>query len=201
LQRGVPSIFNDVKRLYSNDDKRRIIEQLVEKWRQQLETTGKLDEEEGDDGQCSLRLLLFACFFAHTILALPVANPPTTLMWTLYFLAQHYSYLNRQPRALELIEASLVHTPSLPDLFMTKSRILKRGGDAVGAEEAMRSARELDGQDRFLNAKHAKYLLRVNNVEEAEAVVGLFTRVRFLARSVSWEYSRHAFRPLTERRD
>jgi predicted Zn-dependent protease len=112
------------------------------------------------------------------IFVFSVSSPPTTLLWTRYFLAQHYSLLNQHQRALELVNAALAHTPSLPDLLTTKARILKRAGDAAGAEEAMRSARELDGQDRFLNGKHAKYLIRVNKVEEAEAVAGLFTRVR-----------------------
>lgn len=61
---------------------------------------------------------------------------------------------------------------------MMKARILKRGGDPLGAMESMEAARALDGQDRFLNSKGAKYLLRADKVKEAEACVGLFTKVR-----------------------
>ena len=75
----------------------------------------------------------------------------------------------------------MVHTPSLPELSMLKARILKRAGDVDGALQAMTDARLLDGQDRFLNSKNAKYLLRADQVEEAERVVGLFTKVRVLS--------------------
>ena len=64
---------------------------------------------------------------------------------------------------------------------MLKARILKRGGDNIGAMKSMSEARALDGQDRFLNSKDAKYLLRADRVPEAEAVAGLFTRVRSLS--------------------
>lgn len=65
----------------------------------------------------------------------------------------------------------------MPELLMTKARVLKRGGDLRGAADAMQDGRALDGQDRFLNSKAAKYALRVNDTEEAVRVVGLFTKV------------------------
>ena len=61
---------------------------------------------------------------------------------------------------------------------MLKARILKRAGDVDGALQAMTEARLLDGQDRFLNSKSAKYHLRADQVAEAEGVVGLFTKAR-----------------------
>lgn len=60
---------------------------------------------------------------------------------------------------------------------MLKARILKRGGDVDQALEFMSEARALDGQDRFLNSKNAKYFIRSDQVEEAEKVLGLFTKV------------------------
>lgn len=42
----------------------------------------------------------------------------------------------------------------------------------------MEDARKLDGQDRFLNCKAAKYRIRNGELDEAEKVAGLFTRVR-----------------------
>jgi Flp pilus assembly protein TadD len=74
----------------------------------------------------------------------------------------------------------MAHTPSLPELSMLKARILKRAGDVDGALQAMTEARLLDGQDRFLNSKSAKYHLRADQVAEAEGVVGLFTKARSL---------------------
>lgn len=60
---------------------------------------------------------------------------------------------------------------------MLKARILKRAGDPQAALKAMTQARELDGQDRFLNSKEAKYLIRAEENVKAEAMVGLFTKV------------------------
>jgi len=47
----------------------------------------------------------------------------------------------------------------------------------IEATKAMNDARELDLQDRFINSKCVKYLLRNNQAEEAEKTIGYFTRV------------------------
>lgn len=107
-------------------------------------------------------------------------DPTTSLLWTQYFLAQHYSKRGRNVKALEMIDTAIKHTPSLPDLYLFKARILKRGGASQAAEKAMSQARDLDYQDRYLNSKHAKYLMRAGKPEEAGEIAGLFTRVRAL---------------------
>lgn len=111
----------------------------------------------------------------------------TSYLWTLYFLAQHYSTISNHSHALSLLTLATSHTPSLPELSMLRARVLKRAGDEQGAMLAMKEARELDGQDRFLNSKCAKYLVRADKVDEAEEVLGLFTKVRSSARALrSW---------------
>ena len=60
---------------------------------------------------------------------------------------------------------------------MFKARVLKRLGDPYGAAKAMDEARLLDLQDRFLNTKTGKYRLRAGMEEEAQEVLGLFTKV------------------------
>lgn len=161
LSKGVPSIFADLKSLYSNREKRDQIGDLAHSFLDSLSTSSTFvpPSSESDD-----------------------VEPSSALLWTLYFLAQHHSALADQPTALELIARAEAHTPSLPELSMLKARVLKRAGDAVGALESMTEARMMDGQDRFLNSKNAKYLIRADKVEEAEKVVGLFTKVR----SFSW---------------
>jgi len=42
----------------------------------------------------------------------------------------------------------------------------------------MNQARLLDLQDRFINSKSTKYLLRNDQLQRAEEVVGLFAKVR-----------------------
>lgn len=60
---------------------------------------------------------------------------------------------------------------------MVKARVLKRLGDYYGAALCMDEARLLDLQDRFLNTKCAKYRFRAGLVDEANEILGLFTKV------------------------
>ena len=111
-----------------------------------------------------------------------VREPPTTLVWTLYFLGQHYATSPKTfAKAIEYIERAISHTPTLPELYMVHARVLKRAGDLLGASATMNVAWRLDLQDRFLNTKNAKYLLRAGFIPEANAMLGLFTRVSCIA--------------------
>ena len=148
LTKGIPSLFSDIKALYRDDEKRQIVEDIVE-----------------------TALVEFASDQFTSV-------DPTTYLWTLYFLAQHHSCLSRPRQALEIIDQALSHTPTLPELLTCKARILKRAGDPLGGARYVNEARSLDGQDRFLNTKCAKYLLRAGLVEEASTILGLFTKVR-----------------------
>ncbi|KAI4527448.1 N-terminal acetyltransferase A, auxiliary subunit [Schizophyllum commune Loenen D] len=106
----------------------------------------------------------------------PSESEPTTYLWTLYYLAQHHSYLGHHKEALELLDKAVAHTPTLPELYTIRARVLKRAGDPWGAVRAVEDARLLDGQDRFLNTKSAKYRLRAGLSEEASALLGMFTK-------------------------
>ncbi|KAG6836733.1 hypothetical protein H0H93_004139 [Arthromyces matolae] len=150
LTKGIPSLFVDIKSLYLDTSKRDTIEEIVE-----------------------AALVEFTPAAEPTS---PESVEPTTYLWTLYFLAQHYSHLSRSKKALETIEVALAHTPTLPELHTCKGRILKRAGDLLGAAKCINDARLLDGQDRFLNTKTAKYLLRAGCIEEANAMLGMFTK-------------------------
>lgn len=78
---------------------------------------------------------------------------------------------------MELLDLAIAHTPTLPELYTCRARTLKRAGDFFGASRAMEDARLLDGQDRFLNTKSAKYRMRAGLIDEASALLGLFTKV------------------------
>ncbi|KAJ2925092.1 hypothetical protein H1R20_g11994, partial [Candolleomyces eurysporus] len=149
LVKGIPSLFSDLKSLYTDTAKRDVIEEIAERLKAKYaeETASPKGSEE-----------------------------PTTYLWTLYLLAQHHSSLGRHKKALEVLEEALEHTPTLPDLLTFKGRVLKRAGDYLGAAKAINEARLLDGQDRFLNTKTGKYLLRAGMVQEASEVFGLFTK-------------------------
>ncbi|KAJ7599220.1 NMDA receptor-regulated protein 1-domain-containing protein [Mycena floridula] len=153
FNKGIPSIFVDIKALYKDPAKMRIIQDIVE--------AARAENDPGSSSPSS---------------SSTVSPDPTVYLWVLYFLAQHYSYLGQHIHALEILELAIAHTPSLPELFTCKARILKRLGDFYGAARQLDEARLLDGQDRFLNTKCAKYRLRAGLLEEVGVIIGLFTK-------------------------
>jgi len=53
------------------------------------------------------------------------AESPTSLLWTLSYLAQHFDHLRQTDLALEYINAALEHTMTLIELYVIKARIYK----------------------------------------------------------------------------
>ncbi|KAI9303102.1 NMDA receptor-regulated protein 1-domain-containing protein [Cunninghamella echinulata] len=151
LRKGVPSLFASMKNYYTNEKKKKIISELVESYGTSLEKHSSFEENGAKE-------------------------PPTALLWCLYYLAQHYDSQQQYDKALETINKAIDHTPTVVELLMTKGRILKHSGKVQEAADIMNEARELDLQDRFINSKCAKYLLRADRLEEAEKTIGLFTR-------------------------
>ncbi|KAH8928671.1 N-terminal acetyltransferase A, auxiliary subunit [Atractiella rhizophila] len=147
LTKGIPSLFPSLKPLLSDPSKQSSILSSVESLRTTYEKTA-YDED------------------------------PMAYVWTLHLLAHLYLYHpTSQPlRALKLLEIALGHTPCLPDLYLAKARVLKHCNNPALAAEVMVQARELDHQDRFLNTKAGKYLLRAGRREDAIEVVKEFTR-------------------------
>lgn len=78
---------------------------------------------------------------------------------------------------MDLIEQAIQHTPTLVELYLTKARFLKYQNNLPGAVDAVMAARDLDMQDRFVNSKVGKYLLRSNRNEDALQILKEFTRV------------------------
>lgn len=144
IKRGIPSLFSDLKTLYTDPFKSQTIWTVVE----EIRAASLLDGTPSID--------------------------PTEYLWALYFLAQHYSFLEQHRKAIEMLDYAVAHTPTLPELYMAKAKIFKRVGDPYGAVRSMDEARKLDGQDRFINTKCGKYRLRAGMVNEAEEVYGLF---------------------------
>ncbi|MBW0482768.1 hypothetical protein O181_022483 [Austropuccinia psidii MF-1] len=168
LIKGIPSIFNDLKPLMVDSSKLLIIKTVTEQFHESFLQHQHLQPNETSE-----------------------EDPPSTLVWLLHFLSQLYAtpHLNMIDEALETIQKAINHTPCLPDLYITLARIYKRAGSFEKAADTLRLARELDGQDRYLNSKCAKYLLqsivpgehqtiqtRTQLLKESRRLVGLFTR-------------------------
>lgn len=52
-------------------------------------------------------------------------EPPTTLLWVQYFLAQHFDFIGQTSLALQYINTAIDSTPTLIELFLIKAKIYK----------------------------------------------------------------------------
>ncbi|XP_076892788.1 N-terminal acetyltransferase A complex auxiliary subunit NAA15-like [Bidens hawaiensis] len=151
LTKGVPSLFSDLSPLYDHPGKANILEKLLLELEESIKTTG------GYPGRSD-------------------KEPPSTLMWTLFYLAQHYDRLGLYDVALAKIDEALQHTPTVIDLYSVKSKILKHGGDFAAAAELADEARCMDLADRYVNSQCAKRMLQADQVPLAEKTAVLFTK-------------------------
>ncbi|XP_023184528.1 N-alpha-acetyltransferase 15, NatA auxiliary subunit [Xiphophorus maculatus] len=151
--KGCPPVFTTLKSLYTDREKVTIIEELVLGYESCLKSSRMFSED--DDGK---------------------EEPPTTLLWVQYFLAQHFGFIDKASQALEYINAAIDSTPTLIELFLVKAKIYKHAGNIKEAARWMDEAQALDTADRFINSKCAKYMLKAGLIKEAEEMCSKFTR-------------------------
>ncbi|KAL4811251.1 NMDA receptor-regulated protein 1-domain-containing protein [Aspergillus unguis] len=149
LKKGVPSLFANIKLLYTNPSKRDMVQELVEGYVSNPQSNGSAD---GKDNE----------FISSAY----------------YFLAQHYNYhLSRDlSKALSNVDKAIELSPSAVEYQMTKARIWKHYGNLEKAAEEMEKARKIDEKDRHINSKAAKYQLRNNENDKALDNMSKFTR-------------------------
>jgi N-alpha-acetyltransferase 15/16, NatA auxiliary subunit len=151
FRKGLPSLFNSCKGLLSHPEKANIVQETVEDFYRKVSSGLPLSSDQDKEF-------------------------PTTHLWITYFLAQLYDYQNNTTKALEFIEMAIIHSPAVVELYLFKARIYKHVGDYETAMTVIDYARNLDLQDRFVNSKCTKYMLRNNKLSEAEATIALFTK-------------------------
>ncbi|XP_040847277.1 N-alpha-acetyltransferase 16, NatA auxiliary subunit isoform X2 [Ochotona curzoniae] len=153
FSKGCPPLFTTLKSLYYNAEKVSIIQELVTNYEASLKACDLFSPCENGEKE-----------------------PPTTLLWVQYFLAQHFDKLGQHSLALDYINAAIANTPTLIELFYMKAKIYKHIGNLKEAAKWMDEAQSLDTADRFINSKCAKYMLRANMIKEAEEMCSKFTR-------------------------
>ncbi|XP_047341234.1 N-terminal acetyltransferase A complex auxiliary subunit NAA15-like [Impatiens glandulifera] len=151
LTKGVPSLFSDLSPLYDQPGKADILEQLMLDLEHSIRSTG------GFPGRV-------------------VKEPPSTLLWTMFYLSQHYDRRGHYDLALGKIDESIAYTPTVIDLYSVKSRILKHAGDLVAAAALADEARCMDLADRYINSECVKRMLQSDQVTLAERTAVLFTK-------------------------
>ncbi|XP_012285201.1 N-alpha-acetyltransferase 15, NatA auxiliary subunit [Orussus abietinus] len=159
LHKGVPPLFVNLRSLYTDQEKVDTVQSLLLEYKDALKAHGHFSDLEKENPR----------------------EPPSALLWTYYYLAQHYDHLGLTEKALMEIDAAIDHTPTLIELFVTKGRIYKHAGNVQEAYKWLDEAQSLDTADRYINSKCAKYMLRANLIKEAEETCGKFTREGVLA--------------------
>ena len=105
-----------------------------------------------------------------------IVEPPSSLLWTLFLKCHLLEMSGSLMTALSVIEESIEHTPTALDMYLKKARILKKCGDSKLAALEADECRALDLQDRYLNNKATKYLLRSNQIQKAMDTIAMFTK-------------------------
>ncbi|MBA0774737.1 hypothetical protein Gotri_009928, partial [Gossypium trilobum] len=101
LTKGVPSLFSDLSPLYDQPGKADILEQLI----LELEHSISGDRRYPDRTE---------------------KEPPSTLLWILFFLAQHYDRRGQYDIALSKIDEAIQHTPTVIDLYSVKVALAEK---------------------------------------------------------------------------
>lgn len=151
LTKGVPSLFSDLSPLYEHPGKANILEHLFLKLEDSIRTTG--------------------CFPGSAQM-----EPPSTLMWTLLLVSQHYDRRSQYDIALDKIDEAIAHTPTVIDLYSIKGNILQHAGNFSAAAALANEARSMDLADRYLNSECVMQMLQADQVGLAEQTAVLFTK-------------------------
>ncbi|WJX48860.1 N-alpha-acetyltransferase 16, NatA auxiliary subunit [Trifolium repens] len=151
LTKGVPSLFSDLSSLYNHPGKADILEQIILELEHSIRTSSQYPGSTEKES-------------------------PSTHLWTLFFLAQHYDRRGQYEISLSKIDKAIEHTPTVIDLYSAKSRILKHAGDLNAAAAFADEARRMDLADRYVNSECVKRMLQADQVALAEKIAVLFTK-------------------------
>mmetsp|Transcript_4397 Transcript_4397/g.4206 ORF Transcript_4397/g.4206 Transcript_4397/m.4206 type:complete len:377 (+) Transcript_4397:686-1816(+) len=162
VRKGIPSLFSDIKGLLKTPSKAEIIINII---KAHIETLTSSE---------SFAVIDYNAWTHEN----GPKEQPQCLMWILLLYSKIQDFLKNYEEALNLIIQAIEHTPTVPDLYLTKGRILKHMGRLQEAINEIEEARNLDFSDRYLNNKSAKYLFRNNQPAQAEELLGLFSRER-----------------------
>ncbi|KAH0504798.1 N-alpha-acetyltransferase 15, NatA auxiliary subunit [Microtus ochrogaster] len=176
FSKGCPPVFNTLRSLYRDKEKVAIVEELVVGYETSLKSCRLFNPN--DDGK---------------------EEPPTTLLWVQYYLAQHYDKIGQPSIALEYINTAIESTPTLIELFLVKAKIYKHAGNIKEAARWMDEAQALDTADRFINSKCAKYMLKANLIKEAEEMCSKFTRHFIEITDDQFDFHTYCMRKITLR--
>lgn len=159
---GLPSLFSELKPLYSNAGKVQAIERILTTYITNVKASTPL-------------AWVFPAVDGSSVVP-SEQEPPSTLLWLLLLASKHFDRLGNFSRALALIDEAVEHTPTVVELYMFKARVLKHLCRLSDAAACMNTARTMDLADRYINTKTVKYKLRDGHIEDGLATYLLFAK-------------------------
>ncbi len=158
IQKGIPSLYQDIKRLYTHPGKAEVIGAVLDKLHAEAEAAVAALRAGGVPADS------------------PAKGAPTDVMWALANKAAHQRRTGNAQAALELAEQALTHSPTVIELYSLKARCLKSLGRLSDAADTLDTARQLDLADRHINTKCVKYMLAAGRTGPAADTMALFAR-------------------------
>jgi len=150
--KGVPSLINDLKKLYQDPKKSEILGQILTSMCESMEKEMCLDSKDEEE------------------------QDPTVQLWLYYFNSQHQYRLGNMEESLTFINKAIAHTPTVIELYIHKAKIMQFSGNRQQASNLVEMARDLDHADRYLNALSSKYLFKIDEVKKAYDTMALFSK-------------------------
>lgn len=141
LEKTIPSFFINVKFIYQLQGyKIKIIQEVLEKYLQQIETENHLK--------------------------FPL-DTPLQKSWVFFYSGEHFLFQGDLEKSISYINRAIDLTPSVVEFYMTLARVFKHSYMLNESEEAFNKSRLLDVGDRYLNAKMSKIYCQNEKVEKS----------------------------------
>jgi len=165
VNKGIPSLFADLKPLYADADKAAALGRLFEGMRDKLVKEGAAAGNSSSSSSA-----------ANGISSSSSDGEDNPLTWVYHYLAQHYDKLGQTAAALEAADAALALAPEVVELYSSKAKILRHAGDVEGAAYYADQGRLRDLSDRYINSMAVKAMFKAGRSDEGEKLAALFTR-------------------------
>jgi len=162
LRKGVPSLFRMIRPLYFQPGKADLIGGLLTNY------LSHLQEDVSWFGPTPGQSQPIKCAVADE-------EPPSTLLFTLMVMAEHFDFVGETMQALEHADKAIDHTPTFVEIYSSKARIYKHAGDFEQSAKWFDEVRQMDLADRYLNTQCVRALLRVDDVQAGMEKALLFS--------------------------
>ena len=162
IKNNLPSFFNNIKFIYQYSQQKSkipVIQEIIISNISEIESKHSLTKDILDLNKDNSMI-----------------NIEPVFIWVYYFASQHFDIVGESEKAIEYINKAIKSTPTVVEFFMVKSKILKHNLLYEEASMAMGKAKDLDLSDRYLNAKHAKSIVRKGDVDGSADVMMEFVK-------------------------